>query len=1170
MSNSRSQINSNFYQIANTDATCGNITGINVGNVWATGNISAAYYFGNGSALTGVVSSINYSNANVAAFLPTYTGNLALSSDIIALYANAVVQENEITALQAAQYSNANVAAYLPTYTGNLAASSDIIALYANAVAQENEITALQAAQYSNANVANYLQVLTSNVTTTANIAGTYILGNGAFLTGIAAGYSNANVANYLPTYTGNLALSSDIIALYANAAAQSNAIANLQSAQYSNANVANYLQVLTSNVTTTANISGTYILGNGAFLTGLPEAYSNANVANFLQVLTSNVTTTANVQAAYVIGNIRNTTGGYDDANVAAYLPTYTGNLQAGNLLVINSAVIQGNLTVLGNTTTINANTLNINDKDITVANGAVTAAEANGAGLIVGQGNLANIIFNNPANAWTLYPGISTPGNITGAYLLANITQATGYYVYGNANVAAYLPTYTGNLAASSDIIALYANAVSQSQEIANVAANVTQLQGNVSNINSNIANLTANVTVLQGNVVDINSNIANLYANAATQSNAIANLQAAQYSNANVANYLSTYTGNITAGNLSVIESIYGDYITANINMFAEDLSANTIGFTSNIVGPDADFSGNVIVGTDVLVNGNVTATYYLGNGYFLTDIQASNITGAYSNANVAAYLPTYTGNLALSSDIIALYANAATQSNAIANLQALQYSNANVSNFLANGFGSNTITTTGNIQAGTLKGTNFQAVTSAGGTLKNASGVTQASWGAGGGDNFSVSVSTNLDGANAQIDISPTGTGHVHIKPTGTGAVEIAPTNTGSVNNMVIGNVTPAAANVTTLGATGNITAAYYFGNGSQLTGIASAYGNANVAAYLASNSNVVITTTGNITTAANVVTNTVIGPANSNTTITTNGYVWTFATNGNLVLPSNASLQIQYANGTFVPIGYGNANVAAYLPTYTGALPALTGNVITTANVSGTYILGNGAFLTGIPASYSNANVAAYLPTYTGNLALSSDIIALYANAAQQGNSIIDINSNITVLFANAATQSNAIANLQAAQYSNANVANYLQVLTSNVTTTANIAGTYILGNGAFLTGIAAGYSNANVANYLPTYTGNISAGNITVTETVSANNIVATEDVSSNTMFAATLLTVGGNLIGGDADFGGNVIVGTEVQAVGNITAAYYLGNGSQLTGIASVEVINPFLLAGM
>ena len=1237
MSNSRSQINSNFYQIANADPTCGNITGIVVGTVQATGNITAAYYFGNGSGLTGVTSSINYSNANVAA--------------------------------------------YLPTYTGNLASSSDIIALYANAVAQENEISALQAAQYSNANVANYLQVLTSNVTTTANISGAYILGNGRFLTGLPAGYSNADVANYLPTYTGNLASSSDIIALYANAAAQSNAIANLQD-----------------------------------------SSYSNANVANYLQVLTTNVTTTANVQASYLIGNIRNTTGGYNDTNVAAYLPTYLGNLQSGNLLVVNSAVIQGNLTVLGNTTTINANTLNINDKDITVANGALTAAEANGAGLIVGQGNLANIIFNNPANAWTLYPGVDTPGNISGSYILGNITQATGYIVYGNANVAAYLPTYTGNLSASSDIIALYANAATQANSIINIDSNIANLyanaatqansiinidsnianlyanaatqsnaianlqasaysnanvaaylptytgnlasssdiialyanaatqsnliinlnsdianlsanagtqanaianlqsnvfilQGNVVDINSNIANLYANaaaqsnaianivsnVTILQGNIITINSNIANLYANAATQSNAIANLQAAQYSNANVANYLPTYTGAV-------------DSLTGNVTTTANVQAAYFIGNGSQLTGLPASYgNANVanylqVLSSNVTTTANVQANYFIGNGYYLSGIQASNILGAYGNANVKTYLESgatinanfgggnitttgtanlgitqvngnlvVTGNISATgnityinvSDLVvsdpllflaannpgdvediglvanynpgsgnlhtgfardytdstwkvfqgvtsdpntvvawneAVYApfkagsilsNASITANAnvvatgnvsgtyiLGNgyfLTGVQYGNlvgaygnANVTNFLANGFGSNTITTTGNIQAGTVKGTNFQATTSAGGTLKNSSGTTQASWGAGGGDNFSVAVSTNLDGANAQIDISPTGTGHVHIKPTGTGAVEIAPTNIGSINNMVIGNVTPAAANVTTLGATGNVTAAYYFGNGSQLTGISSPYSNANVAAYLASNSNVIITTTGNITTSANVVTNTVIGPANTSTTITTNGFVWTFSTAGNLILPSNAQLQIQYANGTFVPLGYGNANVAAYLPTYTGALPSLTGNVTTTANVQGAYVLGNGAFLTGLPATYGNANVANYLPTYTGNISANNISVVTY----------LTVDDNIT--------------------------ANYATVV-----------------------------FDFNVEQ--------IYGGNAQFVETVSANNINITETIQAN-----------------------NAIITNDITATSNVTAAYYFGNGSQLTGIATTESFNPFLLAGM
>jgi hypothetical protein len=96
---------------------------------------------------------------------------------------------------------------------------------------------------------------------------------------------------------------------------------------------------------------------------------------------------------------------------------------------------------------------------------------------------------------------------------------------------------------------------------------------------------------------------------------------------------------------------------------------------------------------------------------------------------------------------------------------------------------------------------------QATNSAGLALRNSAGTSQISMGAGGGDNVTIAVSTNLNGTNAQIDISPTGTGHVHIKPSGSGAVEIAPTNAGTMNNMVIGGTTPLAGSFTDLSVTG---------------------------------------------------------------------------------------------------------------------------------------------------------------------------------------------------------------------------------------------------------------------------------------------------------------------------------------------------------------------------
>jgi hypothetical protein len=95
---------------------------------------------------------------------------------------------------------------------------------------------------------------------------------------------------------------------------------------------------------------------------------------------------------------------------------------------------------------------------------------------------------------------------------------------------------------------------------------------------------------------------------------------------------------------------------------------------------------------------------------------------------------------------------------------------------------------------------------QATNSAGLALRNSAGTAQISMGAGGGDNVTIAVATNINGANAQIDISPTGTGHVHIKPTGVNSVEIAPTFVGEMDNVTIGAATPAAGTFTLISST----------------------------------------------------------------------------------------------------------------------------------------------------------------------------------------------------------------------------------------------------------------------------------------------------------------------------------------------------------------------------
>ena len=86
--------------------------------------------------------------------------------------------------------------------------------------------------------------------------------------------------------------------------------------------------------------------------------------------------------------------------------------------------------------------------------------------------------------------------------------------------------------------------------------------------------------------------------------------------------------------------------------------------------------------------------------------------------------------------------------------------------------------------------------FDALNSAGGQLRNASGTPQLQWGGGGGNNISVDVAININPANAQVDLSPTGTGTVRINPA----------TAGTMNNMVIGGTTPLAITGTTITAT----------------------------------------------------------------------------------------------------------------------------------------------------------------------------------------------------------------------------------------------------------------------------------------------------------------------------------------------------------------------------
>ena len=153
--------------------------------------------------------------------------------------------------------------------------------------------------------------------------------------------------------------------------------------------------------------------------------------------------------------------------------------------------------------------------------------------------------------------------------------------------------------------------------------------------------------------------------------------------------------------------------------------------------------------------------------------------------------------------------------------------------------------------------------------------------------------------------------PVGGGSGNANPAGSNT-QIQFNNNGSFGasvNLTFNNSANTLAVTGAASVTGNVTANYFVGNGSQLTGLPATYSNAQVSAYLASGTNSAnITTSANISgnyfigngsqlTGINVSTNKIfngnsyanVATPNGNVVINANGNSWTFDTDGALNL-----------------------------------------------------------------------------------------------------------------------------------------------------------------------------------------------------------------------------------------------------------------------------------------
>jgi hypothetical protein len=246
--------------------------------------------------------------------------------------------------------------------------------------------------------------------------------------------------------------------------------------------------------------------------------------------------------------------------------------------------------------------------------------------------------------------------------------------------------------------------------------------------------------------------------------------------------------------------------------------------------------------------------------------------------------------------------------------------------------------------------------------------------------------------------------------------------------------------------------------------------------------------------------------------------------------------------------------YGNANVANYLPTYTGNLD----NVSSVGGAS-TVLFGDGANLTGLPAGYSNADVSTYLAsgTDTAGFFTTGNVDAAFLNGDGVGVSNV-AGANITGQVANALVA----ATVYEAAQPNITSVGTLTSLDSSGNITAQ-AGAFFIGDGGFLSNIATGtvYSNANVAAYMPTYTGNLgNVADITASGTITGNGAGLTDIAGANVVGQVSSALFAGQVYNSDQPTITTVGELVSLDVAGNITlgaGGFFIGDGGLLSNIS-------------
>jgi hypothetical protein len=754
-------------------------------------------------------------------------------------------------------------------------------------------------------------------------------------------------------------------------------------------------------------------------------------------------------------------------------------------------------------------------------------------------------NLFYKNSSNVVTVIASnqfVSVTGNVTGNYFIGNGSQLTGItvaagtaIVNGNSNVTVGANgNITVSVAGTSNVVVFTPTGQSITGAVS-ATGNVTgaYIIGNGSALTS----LTGSAVV--GNVGDAvhayfadvansvsGSNVSGQVANALVAGTVYTNAQPNITSVGTLTSLSSS--GNITGANIngngSGLSSITGGNVTGQV---ANALIAGTVytnaqpNITSVGILSSVSVTGNVtggnlitaalVQGTTVSASGNVIG----GNVVTAGALSAGSVStaGNINGANVIAASAVNAASVSASGNVTAGNLNAAGLS-----LSSNVVSALNVTDTIAGGniTTPGLISATGNLTSGNVNTTNLSLTGNVISALNASSSIAAGT---------TVSAVGNVTGGNVI---------------TGGALSAASVSSSGNVTGANI--IASAAVSAASVSASGNVT-------GGNLVGATAV-----VVPTLRNTANLAISATGNINlqpTANIVVNNTYINGVALNPVqdqdVATKYYVDTIASSGIAYhAPVTAATTDTLANITGGTVSYTQPNGAG---NGVGALLTTTGsfNLIDTANVQ---ILGTRILVKDQANSVQNG---VYTWANATNIVRSTDTDEYGPNSVEQfsvndyffvqgGN----VNKGAAyVVNAPTGTITFGTSNITFAEFSTS------QTYTANTAAGISLAGTVINaktdgvttafdGGGNIIVKASANLITPNIGAATGTslsVTGNITSGNLNAAGLSLTSNVVSALNVTANIA-------------------GGNITTPGLISATGNITGNYFIGNGSQLTGI--------------